>query len=435
MIKVEDWAEIRRLHRAEGVSISEIARRLQISRNTVRSALSSDRAPKYQRPPRGSLVDAVEPRVRALLVDFPRMPATVIAERIEWPHSLTILKDRIRKIRPEYVGVDPADRTVYEPGEITQCDLWFPDVAIPVGAGQTRTLPVLVMAHGYSRFLSAVMLPSRQTGDLLSGMWQLIAGVGRVTRMLVWDREAGIGGSGRVTAPAAAFAGTLATRIRLAPRHDPEFKGVVERGNGYLETSFLPGRRFTGPHDFNAQLADWLTRRANTRRVRSVRARPVDLLEVDYAAMLPLPPMDPPTGLSTRVWLGRDYYVRVDTSDYSVDPRYIGRYLDVTASPAKVTVFCDGQVVARHERSWAKQGVITDRAHAETAKELRREFHDRRRAHQRGIDRQTRHHTDGHTVVLRALPDYDALFGVDFDPTPAGTAGPAAHEASEDIPS
>jgi hypothetical protein len=26
----------------------------------------------------------------------------------------------------------------------------------------------------------------------------------------------------------------------------------------------------------------------------------------------------------------------------------------------------------------------------------------------------TRHHTDGHPVTLRALPDYDALFGVDF---------------------
>ena len=49
-----------------------------------------------------------------------------------------------------------------------------------------------------------------------------------VTKTLVRDREAAIGGTGKVTAPAAAFAGTLATRIQLAPPPDPEFKGLVE---------------------------------------------------------------------------------------------------------------------------------------------------------------------------------------------------------------
>ena len=46
---MEDWAEIRRLHRAEGVPIKEIARQLGIARNTVRAALASDAPPKYQR--------------------------------------------------------------------------------------------------------------------------------------------------------------------------------------------------------------------------------------------------------------------------------------------------------------------------------------------------------------------------------------------------
>ena len=49
MLDVEDWAEIRRLHRAERVSISEIARVMGISRNTVKAALRSDGPPKYER--------------------------------------------------------------------------------------------------------------------------------------------------------------------------------------------------------------------------------------------------------------------------------------------------------------------------------------------------------------------------------------------------
>jgi transposase len=122
---VEDWAEIRRLHRAEGVPIKEIVRRLGVARHTVRSALASDRPPRYERAPRGSVVDGFEPQVRAVLAEFPRMPAPAIARRIGWPYSMTPLKKRLREIRPEYAGIDPVDRVVYEPGQIAQCDLWF----------------------------------------------------------------------------------------------------------------------------------------------------------------------------------------------------------------------------------------------------------------------------------------------------------------------
>jgi transposase len=411
VLKVEDWAEIRRLHRAEGVPIKEIARRLGVARNTVRTALNSDRPPVFQRAPRGHVADAYEPQMRALLQEWPTMPAPVIAERIGWPYSSAPLRKRLALIRPEYVGIDPVDRVVYEPGQVAQCDLWFPETKVQVGGGQERVLPVLVMTLGFSRFMTAVMIPSRQGGDILSGMWQLISGIGRVPKRLVWDREAAIGGSGKLTAPAAAFAGTLATKIRLAPPRDPEYKGMVERSNGYLETSFLPGRQFASPADFNQQLAEWLDR-ANSRTVRSIRGRPVDLLETDYLSMIPLPPVEPPIGLSQRVRLGRDYYVRVDTVDYSVDPQVIGRFVDVTASPDTVTAFCDGQVVARHERSWAKQAVVTDPAHAAAAARMRQALAVEREKRAAA----TRHHPDGHAVALRALPDYDALFGVDFDP-------------------
>jgi hypothetical protein len=74
-----------------------------------------------------------------------------------------------------------------------------------------------------------------------------------------------------------------------------------------------------------------------------------------------------------------------------------------------VTVFCQDQVVARHARSWVKQDVITDPEHASLAAQLRAGFTADRRRRERA-----RRHADGHPVALRALPDYDALFGVDF---------------------
>jgi hypothetical protein len=129
--------------------------------------------------------------------------------------------------------------------------------------------------------------------------------------------------------------------------------------------------------------------------------------------MIPLPPVDSPIGLTNRIRLGRDYYVRVDTVDYSVDPRMIGRFVDVAASLTAVTVFCDGKVVARHDRSWAKQALVTDPVHKATAVTMRQALAEDRQRRAAA----TRHHTDGHAVALRALPDYDALFGVDFNPS------------------
>ena len=150
--------------------------------------------------------------------------------------------------------------------------------------------------------------------------------------------------------------------------------------------------------------------KANARTVRSIAGRPVDMLEAELPLMVALPPMDPVVGLRHRIRLGRDYYVRIDTVDDSVDPRGLGRFVDVTASATTVTALCDGQLVARHARSWAKAGVVSDPEHVATAKAMRAALAEDRRRREAA----TRHHTDGHAVALRALPDYDALFGVDF---------------------
>jgi hypothetical protein len=42
------------------LSITVIVRVMGVSRNTVRAAIASDAAPKYERKPAGSIVDVVE---------------------------------------------------------------------------------------------------------------------------------------------------------------------------------------------------------------------------------------------------------------------------------------------------------------------------------------------------------------------------------------
>ena len=134
---MEDWAEIRRLHRAERLPIKTIARTLGVSRNTVRAAIASDGPPKYERRPSGSAVDAFEDAIRAQLDLVPTMPATVIAERVGWTRGITVFKERVAELRPAYLPVDPASRTTYVAGEIAQCDLWFPRSSCRSGSARS----------------------------------------------------------------------------------------------------------------------------------------------------------------------------------------------------------------------------------------------------------------------------------------------------------
>lgn len=382
----------------EGVSKAQIARRLGVSRNTVARAVSSEGPPRYERRPAPTSFSPFEARVRALLAEEPDLPAVVIAERVGWVGSITWFRQNVRRLRPEHRRVDPADRLVWEAGDAAQCDLWFPPRKIPLEDGTARLLPVLVITAAHSRFMLARMIPTRTTADLLLGSWELLGQLGRVPRRLIWDNEAGIGRGRRLTEGVTTFAGTLATRVVLLPPKDPESKGVVERRNGWFETSFMPARSFASPADFTAQFDDWLAG-ANRRTVRTLSAAPVDRLEADRAAMLPLPPVPVRLGWHNRVRLGRDYYVRVDTNDYSVDPTVIGRLVDVHADLDVVHVRAEGRVVATHTRVWARHMTVTDPAHVDTAARLRRHFQHPDRA--AGID-----------DLARDLADYDRAFGL-----------------------
>lgn len=389
---------IRRLA-AEGEPKARIATRLGISRTTVIKAVASQSPPRYERNTQATAFTPFEARVRELLTETPSMPATVLAERVGWEGSITWFRENVRRVRPEHQRVDPADRIDWAAGDAVQCDLWFPPKRIPLEDGTSVVLPVLVIVAAHSRFVTARMIPTRKTEDLLLASWELIQQLGAVPRRLIWDNEPGIGQKGRLANGVAGFAGTLATKIVQLRPYDPESKGIVERRNGWLETSFMPGRTFVSPADFNLQLADWL-QKANSKKVRTIKAAPVELIDRDRAAMLPLPPIPLQLGWRERTRLGRDYYVRLDASDYSVDPHAIGRLVDVTADLDRVRVRLDGRVVADHARVWARGSTVTDPTHVETARWLRQQF------------QQPRPVPAGDDLV-RDLADYDRAFGIE----------------------
>jgi hypothetical protein len=377
VIDVEEWAEIRRLHRAEAMGVKAIARKLGVARNTVRSALRSDVAPHYEREGPGSAVDAFEPAIRRLLAVTPDMPATVVAERIGWTRGITVLRERVAELRPAYQVPTAFGRTEYKPGELCQWDLWFPDYDIPVGHGQTAVLPVLVGVPCYSRWTLAHMIGSKESADVLGGHLGLLVELGAVPRVGVYDGEPAIsvrrGQRVIYTQDYLRLKGTLGMGSVVLAKGHPERKGVVERTNGYLETSFMPGRRFSGRDDFNTQLGDWLQTTANVRVHSGLRCRPSERIDEDLAAMMALPPVLPDLDWHHDLRLPADHWVRHQTNDYSVHPKAVGRRVHVRVGDTRVTVTLGTEVVASHERVLASHVTLTDPAHdraRETARAL-----------------------------------------------------------------
>ena len=139
-----------------------------------------------------------------------------------------------------------------------------------------------------------MLIPSRRAEDLFAGWWRLIDRLGAVPRTLVWDGEGAIGrwrgGKTELTGDCQAFRGVLGTKVIVLKPREPEHKGIIERAHDYLERSFLPGRTFAGPDDFNTQLQDWLAM-VNARRRRALGCAPTDRIAADRAAMLALPPV------------------------------------------------------------------------------------------------------------------------------------------------
>ncbi len=160
-------------------------------RNTVRAPLVSEAPPKYVRKPAGSIVDAVEPQIHELLRLDPKMPATVIAERIGWTRGITVLKERGAVLRPAHLA-GPG-----EPDEVRGRGRRAVRFVVP--ACRVRAVP---SASPVAAVDDNCRRTTRRVGQLIprgrhricspDGV-SVVDRLGAVPRTLVWDSEGAVG--------------------------------------------------------------------------------------------------------------------------------------------------------------------------------------------------------------------------------------------------
>jgi transposase len=397
VVGVEQWAEIRRMRRVERLSVREISKRTGLHRKTIRRALLAETPPRYVRASAGSKLDPFKEWICEQLRADPGIQSLRLREmaaELGYDGGKTIFDDFVREIRPRFLIKRTFQRTIYRPGELVQCDLWEPREPVAIGHGQTRRGWVVTAELCWSRVVAGALIFSKEAPDILWGLGRCLERIGALPEKLVWDREGAIAGGGRPSAPFAAFCGQLEVGWIILDAGDAQAKGVLERSHRFMRTNFEPGRRFANALDFQLQLDGWCER-VNERVHRTIRAVPAQRLIEERARMQTLPERMPDLDRRFVARVPAQPYLRVDRNDYSIDPAFVGRRVEVRVSQSEVTavVLDSGELACRHRRAFAGGLTLTDPAHQTQLDRLR----SRRRQ---------RHEVD---VEIRPLSRYDQL--------------------------
>jgi transposase len=374
MISVEDWAEIRRLYKVEKLSKRAIARRLGIHRETVTRALSYAAPPEYDREHRGSRLDPYKPKIHALLADNPGLTGVRIFEIIKeegYPGQISILRDLLREVRPQYKPRPVYIRMAYQPGEYGQVD-WgeMPDPVL--WQGHWCQVHAFVMVLCYSRLLYVEFSLTTKLPDFLRCHQNALRFFGAVPKCCVYDNLSSVvkrrrGTDITLNETFQQFAGHHCFQVHPCWPGAANQKGAVERPIDYIARNFWAGRYFADFDDLDRKRLTWLNEKANVRVHSTTRQRPIDRFEDERPHLLPLPlePFDTDRVLYPKV--SKDCVVRVDTNDYSIPwqvaQQHVRQPIEVRVDERWVRILSQGKEVARHPRCYARHQQILERAH------------------------------------------------------------------------
>jgi transposase len=369
-------ADALKLHLVDGLGVRAIAKRLGMSRKTVRKLVTRVLVPpRATAGPRTSLLAPYEAKLKALLDEVPEMKAPAMLERLRrdgYEGGITILRDRMAKLRPQHR--EPFLTLHFTPGEAVQVDWADFGFALP---GIPRRVSAFVMALCHSRYLFIEFALSQSMGSFLRRMENGLHFFGGSAHLDIFDNmktvvlqhnEKGV----VFNTTFLDYARARGFAVRACNVRRGNEKGRVERPIGFVRERFWPGRRFTDLMDLNVQAQKWRDDFANNRvHAETGKVPSLVFAHEEKAALLPLPPTRFETDELEGTGVTKSFRVRFDKNHYSVPPKLVGQQVVVRANDDVVRVFLGPKEIARHQRDWRVGQDIEQPAHREAALELK----------------------------------------------------------------
>ena len=247
-----------------GMSNREIARQLDISRNTVSRMLRKTRIQEKKKRHRGSKLDPYRENIRSL-IDEHNLSAVRILEEIRkfgYDGGYTILKDYCYELRKDR-RIQAVYRYETEPGKQSQVD--FGEFGYIDMDGKRRKLYAFSMILGYSRMRYAEFTTDISTENVIKMHLNAFSFFGGFTDKILYDNLKQVVIDRKIKASESRFnpkfmdfAEYYGIVIRLCYPYRPETKGKIENTIKYLRYNFFNGRTFSDLNDLNNQCREWL---------------------------------------------------------------------------------------------------------------------------------------------------------------------------------
>lgn len=377
--------ELVHLHR-QGRSARDLARLLQMSRNTVRSYVtalaaagvldgSPDELPELATI-KAALPSRTPPQETSTVIDWTAQTRALLAGGAG-PQAIF---DFLRTTDPTFKGSLPAVKrlcarlrkalgpqaddvaipVVTAPGEVAQVDFKYAGHLRDPDRNCPRKAWIFIMVLGHSRHMFAKVVFDQKADTWQQLHVEAFAFFGGVPRIIVPDnlKSAVVkaafttGEDPQLHRSYCEIARHYGFTIDPAPPRDPEKKGKVEAGAKYVGTSFLT----TLPDgldlpEANVRLTKWVLEVAGLRDHGTTRRQPLRVFEAEEKpALLPLPARPYLLTIWREFKVHRDTHVAFDGRFYSVPFRHIGETASVRATPSEVRVYVDDELVATHDR-------------------------------------------------------------------------------------
>ena len=411
MVPEDRWREIHRMARDEQLPITEIARRCDLDRKTVRRCLRQSQWQPYQRPTRTDTLLAAHAdylRERAPAV---RYSAQVLYQELQvrgYGGGYDTVKRFVQPLRTAEALAERASvRFETPPGQQSQID-W--------GSARTHfrhqpvVLHMFVLTLGYSRrgFMEPAL--NEQVPQFLDAHERAFDHFGGHTREHLYDRPRTIcrpnGEGGVAWNPTfQSFARYWGFEPRLCRPYRAQTKGKVESGVKYLKRNFLAGRSFVDLDDVRAQWAVWNASVADVRVHGTTHQAPLDRFAEERTHLLPRAGR-PGYRLEARFAriVAEDFLVSLDTNRYSVPFTLIGHAVEVERRDGQVRILHQGRLVATHAELTGRHQLVVLPEHGPGAVA--------RNARLRHSTRGSASRALPHEVIdvqQRELADYEAL--------------------------